>query len=82
LILRDVFRQHVLERRHAGFLGQLVLAADIDLARRIAADQHHRKPRNYPVLTLYPRNLGSDPAAQFGGNEFSIDNSGRHLDPC
>ena len=52
--LRDVGRQHVLERRHAGGLGLLVLAADIDLAGRIAADQHHREPRRQPVLALAP----------------------------
>ena len=43
-LLRDVGRQHVLERRHAGFLGLLVLAADIDLAGRVAADQHPASP--------------------------------------
>ena len=43
--LRDIGRQPVLERRHAGGLGLLVLAADIDFAGGVVADQHHREAR-------------------------------------
>ena len=57
--LRDVGRQHVLERRHAGRLRLLVLAADIDLARGIVADQHHRKPGRQAAVALDPRATSS-----------------------
>jgi len=43
-VLRDIGRQHVFERGHASFLRLLVLAADIDLAGGVAADQHYREP--------------------------------------
>ena len=43
--LRDIGRQPVLERGHAGGLGLRVLAADIDLAGGVVADQHHGKAR-------------------------------------
>ena len=42
--LRDVCRQHVLERGHAGGERLLALAADVDFARRIVTDQHHARP--------------------------------------
>src|SRR6202035_1550962 len=63
------------------FLRLLVLAADIDLAGRIAADQYHRKPRREPVLPLHPRDFIGDAAAKLGSDTFSIDDSGRHLNP-
>src|SRR2546427_146075 len=47
----------------------------------IAADQHHREPGCYPVLALHPRDLTGDAGAKFGGNNFSIDDPGRHLNP-
>ncbi len=42
-VLRGSLGQPVLEAADADFLGLLELAADIDLARRIAADEHHRE---------------------------------------
>jgi len=81
IILRDVFRQYVLERCHAGGLGLLVLAADVDLAGGVAADQHHREPGRDPVLALHPRNLIGNAGAKFSGNDFSIDDQGRHFNP-
>ncbi len=77
--LRDVGRQHMLERRHAGFLRLLVLAADIDLACGIVADQYHRKTRRQPALALHARNLSGDAGAKLGGNALSIDDPGRHF---
>ncbi len=71
----------MLERRHAGGLGLLVLAADIDLAGGIVADQHHREPRRQLMVALNARDLVGDAAAQFGGNDLSIDDAGRHLNP-
>ena len=79
--LRDVFGQHVLERRHAGFLGLLVLAANIDLTGRIAADQHHRKARRELMLALDPRDLVRDTGAKLRCNDLSVDNACRHLNP-
>ena len=79
--LRDIGGQLVLERGHAGGLGLLVLAADIDLARGIVADQHHRKARRQLMLALDPRDLFGDAGAKLCGNDFSIDDAGRHLNP-
>ena len=81
LVLRDIGRQHVLERRHARGLGLLVLAADINFAGGIVADQHHGEPRRQPMLALHPRHLIGDAGAKFGGNAFSIDDPRRHLNP-
>src|ERR1700693_1187845 len=72
----------MLERRHAGFLRLLVLAADIDLAGGVTADQYHRKPGRKPVLPLHSRDLIGDAGAKLGGDAFSIDDAGRHLNPC
>ena len=44
--------QAMLERAHAGFHGLLGLGADINLARRVFANQHNRKPRRDAVLLL------------------------------
>ena len=60
LLLRDIGRQPVLERRHAGFLRLLVLAADIDLAGGIIADQHHRESRRYLMFAPHPSYLPGD----------------------
>ena len=81
IALCDIGREHVLERCHAGCLRLLVLAADVELAGGIAADQHHREPGCYPVLALHPRDLTGDAGAKLGGNDFSIDDPGRHLNP-
>ncbi len=81
VVLRDIRRQHMLERRHAGGLRLLVLAADIDLAGGVAAHQHHRKAGRDPVLAHHPRNLPGNAGTKFSGNDFSIDDAGRHLIP-
>ena len=50
--LRDVGRQLVLERGHAGSLGLRMLGADIDFAGGIVADQNHCEARHQIVLAL------------------------------
>ena len=82
--LLDIGRQHVLERRHAGALRLLVLAADIHFTGGIVAHQHHRESRRQAMLALQPRHLAGDAAAKLRGDEFSIDDPRRHLakDPC
>jgi hypothetical protein len=55
-----------------------VLAANIDLAGGIAANQHHREAGDQPVLTLDARDLVSDAAAKLGGDDFSIDDGCGH----
>jgi len=47
--------QPMLERGHACRHRLAMLAADINLARRIVADQHHGKPRGDVVIALQPR---------------------------
>ncbi len=81
VVLRDIGRQHMLERRHAGGLRLLVLAADIDLAGGIAADQHHREPGRQSVLPLDAGDLVGNAGAKLRGNDFSIDDPGRHFCP-
>ena len=68
----------MLEGSHAGLLRLLVLGADIDLARGILPDQHHRKPRRHLVFALDARHLGGDTGAKLGGDAFSIDDLRRH----
>ena len=79
IALSDIRRQHVLERRHAGGLGLLMLAADIDLTRRIAADQHHRKPGCQAMLALHARDLLGNAGAKLRCNDLAVDDPGRHL---
>ncbi len=74
-----VGRQLVLERDHAGGLGLGKLGADINLAGGIAADQHHGEARHQIVLALDASNLVGDAGAEFRGNDFSIDDLGRHV---
>src|SRR5262249_766251 len=74
-------RQLVLERRHAGFLRLLVLAAHIDFARRVVADQNHREPGQQIVLALDPRDFVRDARTKLRGNGFSVDDPGCHLIP-
>ena len=72
-------RQSVLERRHAGPLRLGVLAADIDFAGRIVADQYHCEPGRQAGLALDAGDLAGDADAKLRGNGFSIDDAGRHL---
>ena len=52
------------EARHAGGLGRLALGADIDLARRILADQHDREAGRAARRRDEGRNRGRDALAQ------------------
>jgi len=70
IILRNIRRQSVLERGHARGLRLGMLAADIDFAGRIVADQHDREPRRQAMLTLDPCDLVGDAGAQLRGNGF------------
>jgi len=79
--LRDVVRQPVLERRHAGGLCLLVLAADINFAGGIVTDQHHGKARGQLMLALDAGDLFRDAGAELCGNDFSIDDAGGHFNP-
>jgi hypothetical protein len=61
--LRDIGGQFVLERGHAGGLRLRVLAADIDFAGRVIADQHHGKARRELMLALDPGDFVRDAGA-------------------
>ena len=52
----------MIERAHAGFDRLLRLAAHIDGARRIFADQHDREPRLDAMLGSQPLHFGRDAA--------------------
>jgi hypothetical protein len=73
IALRNIGRQPVLKRIHAGGLRLRMLAADIDFAGRIVANEHHREPRNKVMLALDPSRLGGHAGAKLGGNGSSID---------
>ena len=79
--LRHIGGQLVLERGHAGGLRLRVLAADIDLAGGVIADQHHRKARREPMLAFDPGDLFGDTGAKLRRNDFSVDDACRHLNP-
>jgi hypothetical protein len=51
LVLARRRQQAMIRRPHAGFDHHLLLGADIDLARRIVADQHHRQTRGDATLS-------------------------------
>ncbi|MGY3032469.1 hypothetical protein ACVIIV_001639 [Bradyrhizobium sp. USDA 4354] len=79
IALRDVGRQLVLERGHAGGLGLGMLGTDIDLAGGVVADQHHREARHQIVLALDAGDLLSDAGPEVRGNDFSIDDLSGHI---
>ena len=54
-------RQLVVEGAHAGLRHRLGLAAHIDLARRIVADQHHRDAGREPVRVFKARDVARRP---------------------
>ena len=64
---------------HADLDRLLRLVGDIDLARRILADQHDRKAGRQAMLGLKLRHGFGDAAAQTFGIGFSVDDL-RHLD--
>src|SRR4051812_37366160 len=56
-----------------------MLAAHIDLAGGIAADQYHGEAGRHAMFGFDARDFGGDAAAQFGGNDLSIDDAGGHV---
>ncbi len=79
-VLACLRRQLVLERIHAGFDGLLALVADIDLARRILADEHHGEARRQAVLFLESRDMIGHPCANAGCERLAVDDLRRHSD--
>ena len=74
--------QTMLEGSHAGFHGLLGLGPDINLACRVFANQHNRKPRLYAMLLFQARHSSGHPAAQLGRDLFSVDDlCFRHVYP-
>ena len=74
LFLRGRVGQHMLEALHPGLERRLVLIADIDLARRIGADQHDRQTWRQIMLDFQLRYCFSDPRAQIRRKRFAVDN--------
>src|SRR6185312_11575300 len=71
-------RQAVLDAAHAGLARLLRLVADIDLARRILADQHHGKPRHRTLLLSEARDLGRELRPELGRRRLAVDDLRRH----
>ena len=76
--LRRVRSELVLERRHARGFGLLRLVAHVDFGGRVIAHQHNREARREVMFTLHARHFIGDARAQVCGNDFSIDDFGRH----
>ena len=57
---------------------RLALGADIDRARRILADQHHRQPRRAAGRFAEARDLRRDARAQRRGERLAVDDVSRH----
>jgi hypothetical protein len=55
------------------------LGADIDLAGRVLAHQHHRKPRRDAVRVFQMRNMAGDVFPKFRGVSFPVDDLRGHL---
>ena len=66
-------RQPVLERAHAGLGGLPRLRADVDLAHRVVAHQHHRQAGGETGLRGEPRHHLGDPRAQPLGERLAVD---------
>ena len=77
-------RQAVIERAHAAADGRLGLAGDIDLARRVVADQHHREPRHQAAVARQPMRRVRDLAAQLRRDRLAVDDPRGHaaMPPC
>ena len=76
--LRRLGRQLVLEARHTGFHRLLALGADVDLARRVLAHQHHGKARLAARLRFERGSKLTHLAAQVRGKGLPIDHRGSH----
>ena len=68
----------VLEGGHADLDGLLGLVADVDLARRVLADQHHGQAGHEAVAGLERRHLGRDAPAQALGEGLAVDDPAVH----
>src|SRR5690606_25032184 len=66
---------------HARFRRRLALVADIDLACRILADQHHSEPRCQAVPLLQRRDLPSRLLADTGRKYLAINDCCAHPVP-
>ncbi len=71
-------RQLELVGIHPGFDGRPGFGADVDLARRVFADQDHRKARLAPRLPLETGSRFADPMTQPPGEGFAVDQRGGH----
>ena len=65
----------MIEVADAGRIGLLGLAADVDLARRIVADEHDGEARHDRLARQRCRSLG-DAAAQVFGDGVAVDDGG------
>ena len=69
-------RQLVLEGFQSGFDGRPALVANIDLARRILADQHDGEAGRQAVFRLQDGDLPADGLAEPGGKGLAVDDVG------
>ena len=79
--LRGIGVQLVLVRIHADFDGLLALVADVDLARRVLADQNHGEAGGDAVAGLECGNLRRDFLTNRGGEGFTVYDLGGHVCP-
>src|SRR5262249_28832258 len=57
----------------------LLLAADVHLARRVAADQHDRETRHHTMVARQPCDLDCDLRSRLCRDRFAVDDCGGHF---
>ena len=78
LVLRRRLGQAVGGADHARRLGRLALGTDIDLARRVLADDHHRQPRLAPRRRLESGDQRRHAFTQRRRERLAVDDVRRH----
>ena len=73
LVMAGAIGQFVGGRIHPRLERRLALISDIDLARRIFADQHHGQARRHTLAFLQKRHPAADIGAQIGGHGLAVD---------
>ena len=78
LVLGRRLGQDMLEADHADLARRLALAAHVDAARRVVADEHDGEAGGWPTCSARRGDRGGDPLAEAGGIGLAVDDAGAH----
>ena len=78
LVLGRLLGQDMLEADHADLARGLALAAHVDAARRVVADEDDREARRVARRLGQGGDGGGDPLAEAGGIGLAVDDAGTH----